>query len=169
MIKLLTTHLLLNFLHLSHLFIVLLDWDLLIVTVILHWVDGTLIKGKYLLELTVVVLCLKYGKQIVGSIQEWSAYIVVEHLLLLKKVFTHVSWWTVQWWNRPWGWVCTLVEEVSHLIYVPHHLIVNHLSSSYSNDRPSIIIYCNSCCWFSPHIVLYLTRFSPRHIYMEEG
>ena len=70
MIKLLTTHLLLNFLHLSHLFIVLLDWDLLIVTVILHWVDGTLIKGKYLLELTVVVLCLKYGKQIVGSIQE---------------------------------------------------------------------------------------------------
>ena len=40
---------------------------------------------------------------------------------------------------------------------------------SCSNDRPSIIIYCNNCCWFSPHIVLYLTRFSPRHIHMEEG
>ena len=57
-------------------------------------------------------------------------------------------------------------------MYPIHHLIVNHLSSLYnscSNDRPSTIIYCNSCCWFIPHIVLYLTRFSPRHIHMDEG
>ena len=40
---------------------------------------------------------------------------------------------------------------------------------SCSNNRPSIIIYSNSCCWFSPHIVLYLTGFSPRHIHMEKG
>ena len=40
---------------------------------------------------------------------------------------------------------------------------------SCSSDRHSIIIYCKSCCWFFLHIILYLTRFSPRHIHMEEG
>jgi len=47
--------------------------------------------------------------------------------------------------------------------------IYTHLSRhSCSNDRPSIIIYHYNCSWFSPYIVLYLTRFSPRHIHMEE-
>ena len=40
---------------------------------------------------------------------------------------------------------------------------------SCSNDRSSIIIFCNSCCWCVLHIALYFTRFSPRHIHMEEG
>ena len=38
----------------------------------------------------------------------------------------------------------------SESVDVSHHLIVNHLFISLhscSNDRPSIIIYCNSCCW----------------------
>ena len=40
---------------------------------------------------------------------------------------------------------------------------------SCSKDKHSTIIYCNGCFWFFPHIKLYLIRFSPRHIYMEEG
>ena len=39
---------------------------------ILHWVDGTLMELKYILEEIVVVLCLKYVyvEQMVGGIQE---------------------------------------------------------------------------------------------------
>ena len=40
---------------------------------------------------------------------------------------------------------------------------------SCSKDKHSTIIYCNGCCWFFPHIKLYLIRFSPRHIHMDEG
>ena len=40
---------------------------------------------------------------------------------------------------------------------------------SCSSDRHSIIIQCNSQCWFFPHIILYITKFSSRHIHMEEG
>ena len=51
-------------------------------------------------------------------------------------------------------------------LYIPS---LNYLSFSCSSNRDSIIIYCNSCYWFFPHIILYLTRFSPRRIHMEEG
>ena len=53
-------------------------------------------------------------------------------------------------------------------LYIPS---LNHPSSlhSSSRDRHSIIIYYTSCYWFSTNIILYLTRFSPRHIHMEEG
>ena len=55
-------------------------------------------------------------------------------------------------------------------LYIPS---LNHLSSIYIHswtcDRHSISIYCNSYYWFFLHIILYLTRFSPRHIHMEEG
>ena len=40
---------------------------------------------------------------------------------------------------------------------------------SSSSDRYSIIIYCNSSCWFFLQFKLYLTRFSSRHIHLEEG
>ena len=40
---------------------------------------------------------------------------------------------------------------------------------SCSSDRYSIIIYCNNSCWVSPQFKLYLTRFSSRHLHMEEG
>ena len=57
------------------------------------------------------------------------------------------------------------------LIYTFYHFIIFNFISlhSCSSDRYSIIIYCNTSCWFFPHIELYLTRFSPRHIYLEEG
>ena len=53
-------------------------------------------------------------------------------------------------------------------LYIPS---LNHLPSlhSCSSDRHSIIIYYNSYYWFFPHIILYFTRFSSRHIYMKEG
>ena len=53
----------------------------------------------------------------------------------------------------------------SHIPLLDHLFFSLH---SCSTDRHSIIIYCKSCCWFFPHIILYLTRFSPRHIHMEE-
>ena len=53
-------------------------------------------------------------------------------------------------------------------LYIPS---LNHLPSlhSCSSDRHIIIIYCSSYYWLSTHIILYLTRFSTRHIHMEEG
>ena len=56
----------------------------------------------------------------------------------------------------------------SHLIYVIHFLTIFISLHSCSSNRHSII-YCNSYYWFFPHIILYLTRLSSRHIYMEEG
>ena len=53
--------------------------------------------------------------------------------------------------------------------YIP---ILDHLFFSLhscSSDRYSNIICYKNCCWFFPDTILYLTRFSPRHIHMEEG
>ena len=53
-------------------------------------------------------------------------------------------------------------------LYIPSQPFSFSLHSC-SSDRYSIVIYCNSSCWFLPQFELYLTRFSSRHIHVEEG
>ena len=55
------------------------------------------------------------------------------------------------------------------LIYTFCHLNIFISLHSCPSDRYSINVYCNNTCWFFPQFELYLTRFSPRHIHLEEG
>ena len=60
------------------------------------------------------------------------------------------------------------VRSESLDLYMPsfNHLYPLH---SCSTDRCTIIICYNCYYWLFPHIELYLTRFSPRYLHMEEG
>ena len=60
--------------------------------------------------------------------------------------------------------LCTFIIHNYHIFDWVSYITLYSCSS----DRYSIINYCNSCYWFFSHIVLYLKRFPPRHIWMEE-